>query len=139
VKNLYISGIALVCAAIASSPLNAQESDGEQPLVSTQSGVYTEAQAESGAELFEANCSSCHMAQDFIGVFMRSWSGATAGALFDLISTMMPEDRPGSLRPREYASVLAYIFKRNGMPAGEVRLASRKDLLDTILIEWRPQ
>ena len=106
-------------------------------LRSTLDGVFTEEQARRGEALNRKVCGSCHMPEWFSETFMQSWSGATVGMLFELISATMPEDRPGGLEPREYADVLAYIFELNGLPAGDEELSSRKESLAEILIEGR--
>jgi hypothetical protein len=50
----------------------------------------------------------------------------------------MPQDRPGSLKPREYAAFLAYLFELNGLPAGDDKLSSKPADLQNILITRGP-
>lgn len=121
----------------ATSPGAAQDG-GAQPTRSVRDGVYTEEQARQGEETFTTVCGVCHMSEEFTGTFMQSWSGATVGALYELISTTMPQDRPSGLRRRQYAAVLAYIFELNGLPAGAEPLATRTESLEDILIERTP-
>jgi hypothetical protein len=66
---------------------------------------------------------------------MMSWSGAPASMLFEVISTSMPQDRPGALSAKQYADVLAYIFELNGLPAGARELPSEPERLARIIIE----
>ena len=35
----------------------------------------------------------------------------------------MPADSPGTLKPQQYADVLAYIFSVNGFPEGSAEIA----------------
>ena len=121
-------------ALAAVLPAGAQEAETAPP-ASTMEGIYTEEQAEHGKEIMRDVCAECHMDDEFMGTFIKSWAGASVGDLFEEVSTKMPEDRPGSLRPREYAQVLAYIFRLNGLPAGEVLMPSSIEDLRKIIIE----
>ena len=56
--------------------------------------------------------------------------------MYNLIRTQMPENNPGSLRPREYAALIAYILELNGMPAGAEALSSRRSELQNIVFKW---
>ena len=64
------------------------------------------------------------------GAFIRSWAGASVAALYDDIYSLMPEDQPGSLPPQQYADVIAYILQLNGLPPGDVELATARDVLE---------
>ena len=106
-----VAAVALLSLA-AVQPAFAQE--GEQ--LTTLDGVYTEEQAQRGAEVNEQICRECHDDEEFIGAFIRSWAGASVAALYDDIYSLMPEDQPGSLPPQQYADVIAYILQLNGLP-----------------------
>ena len=120
---------------LAAHPAAAQTSDGE-PLT-TLDGVYTEEQAQRGAEVIEQVCRECHEDEEFVGAFIRSWAGASVAALYDDIYSLMPEDQPGSLPPQQYADVIAYILQLNGLPPGDVELATARDALERVIIESR--
>ena len=120
---------------LAAHPAAAQTSDGE-PLT-TLDGVYTEEQAQRGAEVIEQVCRECHEDEEFVGAFIRSWAGASVAALYDDIYSLMPEDQPGSLPPQQYADVIAYILQLNGLPPGDVELATARDVLERVIIESR--
>jgi mono/diheme cytochrome c family protein len=91
---------------------------------SSNDGVYTAAQADRGAAVFKTNCASCHETSRFTGSeFLPVWAGKTLFELFDVVSTTMPEDKPGSLKPQQYADVIAYFLRLNGYPAGDAELA----------------
>jgi len=103
-------------------------------------GVFTSSQASFGEQTFDAECSFCHAPNEFSGGrFMLMWNGQTAGDIFDLVSTQMPEGNPGSLRPAEYASVVAYILSLNGYPPGEDPLPADLSALQNLQIEARPR
>ena len=113
---------------------SAQESD------STIVAIYTDDQAERGALVYEKSCGICHQPEQFKGaVFMDAWGGQPVDALYTLIRTTMPYDNPSRLSRRQYAEILAYIFKLNGMPAGITKLPSNIRKLKKITIEPLPE
>ncbi len=128
---------AIVVACLAPVPTLA---GGQAPdtLTSVRQGVYTEDQAQRGKRIYEHVCSQCHGPEYFNERVLPSWVGAPVSLLFNLLATTMPEDRPARLKPQEYADVLAYIFKLNGLPPGEHELSSRPEALERIMIERRP-
>src|SRR5688572_4652369 len=71
-------------------------------------GVFTSAQAQRGARVFESICTSCHEIAEFTaaGAYLEDVEGKPLWETFEFISTEMPEDDPGSLRPEEYSAVL---------------------------------
>ena len=102
---------------------------------STLDGVYTEEQAQRGAQVYENICAECHSQDEFMEPLMLSWTGAPISMLFFEITDLMPEDSPGSLEPGEYADVLAYIFELNGLPPGQTELEPLEEVLKQIIIE----
>ena len=99
-------------------------------------GAYTRDQADRGEVLFRNICSSCHTPSQFSGpVFLRAWNGTTAYDLFTLMRTTMPFDSPGQLRREQYAEVMAYLFRINGLPAGPRELPSDDAGLKGVKIE----
>jgi mono/diheme cytochrome c family protein len=108
-------------------------------------GVYSEAQAQRGAESYVEACGRCHK-DDLMGglmepplageEFLSKWGGKTVGSLFEEIHLNMPsnEDK-GTLPPALIADVIAYMFKQNGFPAGETELPVDIDVLQTIRID----
>ncbi len=97
---------------------------------SAQALTYTEAQAAAGANAFRSGCSGCHGAQAqgaeapalFGAQFDGNWRGVPAASLYDFISQLMPADKPGSLTKDAYVSIMAHLFKLNGIPAGTAPL-----------------
>ncbi len=84
-------------------------------------------------------CAACHSTNEFSGGRFRiKWVGQTAGDIFDLVSTTMPEDNPGSLSPEDYANLLAYFLRLNGFPAGEEPLPADVSALQNVRIERAP-
>lgn len=107
----------------------------------TLDGIYTDAQAQRGADQFATNCAPCHggtlqgngEAPALTGAeFTSDWIGLTVGDLFDRIRTTMPQDAPGKLSRDQYADILAFILKANGYPAGQKELDKRSEYLKAI-------
>ncbi len=122
----------LFAAALASQPDVAAAQTR-----STLDGVYTEEQAQRGEQLNRDVCSECHVEEWFSDILLMSWSDAPLNAFYQVISTLMPEDNPGSLEPEQYADILAYIFKVNGMPPGPKALEPTDEVLRNIIIRQR--
>jgi S-disulfanyl-L-cysteine oxidoreductase SoxD len=107
-------------------------------------GVYTDAQAQRGAPIYNRACASCH-SSDLSGgesapplaggQFMSNWEGLTADQLFKRMKESMPQNKPGSLSGQENADILAYMFQVNGFPAGKTELAKEPEVLMSIMIK----
>jgi hypothetical protein len=102
---------------------------------STRSGIYTEAQATRGNDTYSNLCQSCHTPAAHTGKFLATWAGRPLSDLFEYLSTEMPKIDPGSLQPNEYAQVLAYMLKLNGLPAGQKELPADVAVLKSIRID----
>lgn len=131
----FITSIALVFG-IPAADLAGQDGEGE--MRSTLEGVYTAEQADRGEKLMWDICAECHFEEDFQGPFMQDWIGGTVWGLFDSLWSTMPEDNPGGLPLTDYSDAIAYMFRLNGVPAGETELETEQTVLDKIKIEWEP-
>ena len=130
--------VAVILAGLLAGLFGAGVS-GAQEDGSVAGGVFTEAQASRGEQTFRQVCGACHDTGEFSGGrFRLTWVGQTAGDLFDTISTLMPEGDPGSLRPAEYAAVVAYLLQLNGYPAGEADLPTSVSALRSMEIVEAP-
>jgi mono/diheme cytochrome c family protein len=119
---LWVAAVALTTGAPASR--------------STRDGVYSAAQADRGEKTYKAKCGTCHMPEQYSGyVFMQSWTGQTIFALYTNLRTTMPKDNPGSLKPQEYADVIAYLLKINRLPSGDADLKGAKPAMEDVVIE----
>ena len=106
---------------------------------STRTGVYSAGQAVSGKALYAMHCVSCHTAISHTGPeFVTKWEGRPFWELFSFIRESMPKSEPGSLSPREYIAVLAYMLEMNGMPAGPIELPADSSGLAQIRINIKP-
>jgi mono/diheme cytochrome c family protein len=97
----------------------------------TKDGVYTDAQATRGKNLYVASCASCHqeglqgadLAPALKGDdFLLPWTSQTVNDLFERVAKTMPGDAPGSLGPEANADIVAYILQANRFPAGAEEL-----------------
>ena len=117
-----------------------------QTTKSVWAGVYTDAQAARGTDLYNRVCSECH-GDDLEGrerspalagsSFAERWDGATLKKLFERMQDMPPD--PGKrLQPNEYSDVLAFLLSANDVPPGSQPLVSDKDVLAAIKYTSRP-
>ncbi len=127
---LFVTGTALAVA------ISAAAVQGQAPTKTTNSGVYTAAQAERGKKLFEAKCTACHDTARFTGdVFLEPWDGKPLKDVWDIASGTMPEDNPGSLQQQEYGDILAYFLHLNAFSTGDAELVGNAAAMATIKIE----
>ena len=120
----------------------------QEPNPTVLDGVFTEAQARRGQQVYDQNCASCHgpelqggedsggeVAPTLAGSnFIVFWTTLPVGSLFDRIKVSMPQDAPGRLSDAEYTDVVAFMLEANSYPAGEVELPADKAALDEIMI-----
>lgn len=94
---------------------------------------FSAEQADRGRDMFRASCTECHYSSEFSdSQFKFKWSRRSAGSLYQLIFTSMPETAPGSLSPEESVDLVSYILRMNGFEAGEGELAADRAVLDEI-------
>ncbi len=102
--------------------------------------VYSVPQAERGQALFAKHCISCHAQTEFAEPrFSATFEGQTLGDVYGFISTSMPEGNAGSLKPDEYAAVIAYFLRMGGFPVGADDMPADKAVLATIGIVSNPK
>lgn len=91
--------------------------------------LYTPAQAKAGEAVYAANCVSCHgtnmqglaapaiAGTDFLTAAKdNEWSLQQIRAI---VTELMPLNAGGSLPPKQYAEVMAYLLASNCFPAGD--------------------
>lgn len=102
----------------------------------TGDGVYTPAQADEGATIFDQVCMECHLPgwEDSVG-FYAKWEGKPLSELGTYLKLEMPQTDPGVLTPGEYAAVTAYLLRLTGNPPGEAPLHDDADALAGIRID----
>jgi mono/diheme cytochrome c family protein len=128
--------VLFVAGATLAVTLGTVSASGQAPQKSSNSGVYTAAQAARGKTVFGDKCTACHEPSRFSGAtFAESFSGKPLKELWDIASGTMPEDNPGSLKPQEYADIMAYFLELNGYPAGEAELQGNGPAMANILVD----
>jgi len=138
---LFILGSALV--AVAYSSVSAQLP------ASVLGGVYTDAQAKRGEKVYADNCVTCHgpklQGTDTAGPtlsgpdFVSGWKDMTVAALLAKISSDMPSNAPGTLKPEEYADVLSFVLSTNKYPAGKSELPTDPSALKAVKMAAAPK
>ncbi len=106
--------------------------------VTTKERVYSAAQAVRGEQTYMNTCVSCHPPATYKGAVFLNWQGRTMGDLLDFLMEKMPKNDPGSLSAKEYAQVMAFLLKLNGMPAGRAELPADIGALNKITINLLP-
>jgi len=103
-------------------------------------GVYSEAQAERGAAIYDGACGNCHRT-DLGGAsgpalkeqrFNQTYAGKDLKTLFTKVATTMPRGAPGSLGENAYLDIVAHLLKENGFASGARDLTV--DALDGIRV-----
>jgi mono/diheme cytochrome c family protein len=123
----------VLCAAVAARPA-AQETVARKTV---REAVYTDAQAERGKKVYEANCVTCHLPDldgsanpdagargaPLVGTrFVQDFGESKVSALFNKMKRDMPSGRPGTLTDQEYLDAAAFVLHRNRFPAGATEL-----------------
>jgi mono/diheme cytochrome c family protein len=107
-------------------------------------GVFTETQAQRGQSIYRDECARCHSdtlaggesSPALVGdTFFDEWNGMTVADLFERMRKTMPEDSPGRLSGKQYANIIAYMFKVNAVPAGADELDADATSLKSIKID----
>ena len=128
---LFLAGCA--AAIICSAGELCAQTNGS---ASTKDGVYTRDQAERGQQVFITLCKSCHTPESHtMPAFVSKWEGKLLSELFQYIRDEMPKNEPGSLAIEEYADVLAYILRLNGMPAGADELPADANQMKSVRVQ----
>jgi len=121
---LLISSISLLPMVVLSESLT------------TNDKIYSREQAKTGEELYRTNCLTCHDKKYFRPVF-KTWTGQSLGTFFLVMNASMPQGNPGSLHIEEYTDILAYMLSLSRYSAGESKLSSSTEFLNSITIEDR--
>jgi S-disulfanyl-L-cysteine oxidoreductase SoxD len=92
-------------------------------------GAYTEAQAKNGERVYAEHCAGCHglklegkgnipalSGRDFLQ--RCDDNGHTVDDILFIMRSFMPYNEPGKLSKQQYAEIMAYLLKANGLAAG---------------------
>jgi mono/diheme cytochrome c family protein len=111
--------------------------------------LYTEAQAQNGKRLYTEHCAGCHGANlegsaKFPALAGPAFlercqdNGHTADDLLFIMRSFMPYNEPGKLSKQQYADIMAYILKVNGIAADAKALTADAKTLQKILLTMNP-
>ena len=103
---------------------------------SVRQAAYTDEQAQAGLAVYRAACSECHLdslrgrfeAPELAGPNFRvQWADVPVIQLLDYVRETMPVAEPSSLSDEDYAAVVAYMLRENGILPGTTRLSFSSD------------
>ena len=130
---------AAAVATIASVPLSG--------VLAETVASYTQAQADRGHKAYDTNCSGCHgttfggggEVPALVGEGFRThWFVGSPAPFVAYISANMPQSDPGSLDPKTYADIAAYLMSKNRIRAGDVELPTDPAALSAITLPPLP-
>ncbi len=136
-SRCLVSGIVLFVAALVSSSITLH---GQTR--TAREGVYGDAQARRGQEMFKERCAVCHgdalqgqlapplTGDEFIGV----WGGQPLSALVSKIQNTMPASDPGTTTREQATDLVAYILQVGKFPAGKTDLSTNDAVLGQVLL-----
>jgi mono/diheme cytochrome c family protein len=131
-----------ILAALAAIPALAVVLGAAGQAKSVWDGVYTEAQAKRGEEIYVEKCVRCH-GPTFQGgtdgataltgpTFNGNWNNVPLDQMLDRVRLTMPMDKPATLSRQQTADALAFLLSINKMPAGQTELPRQAEILNQI-------
>ncbi|MGF6776271.1 c-type cytochrome [Paraburkholderia sp. GAS334] len=94
---------------------------------------FDRAQVTHGKSLYSGSCAKCHGA-DLQGVNAPALRGPafapaanahlTIGGVYSYMASNMPADRPGKMKPQDYADIMSFLLYSNGYQAGNAKLTA---------------
>ena len=104
--------------------------------------VYTDAQAQRGEAIYDAQCAVCHGATLSGGLgpplagadFLRAWDKRPLFDLADKIEKTMPATSPGTLTRAQAIDLVAHLLKSSALPAGAADLSGDAMLKQITLV-----
>jgi mono/diheme cytochrome c family protein len=106
-------------------------------------GVFSDAQAARGKQVYVTACAKCH-ADDLLGKdnapalvgepFLGRFDRSTVDDVVLVVRQTMPQEAPDSLGPQAYVDIVTYLLKANGSPAGATDLSTDRAALKQVLV-----
>ncbi len=136
-SRCLVSGIVLFVAALVSSSITLH---GQTR--TAREGVYGDAQARRGQDMFKERCAVCHgdalqgqLAPPLTGdEFLGVWGGQPLSALVSKIQNTMPANDPGTTTREQATDLVAYILQVGKLPAGKTDLSTNDAVLGQVLL-----
>lgn len=94
-------------------------------------GVYTDAQARRGRDVYRRACAVCHLdtlqgdavSPPLVGpAFLARFNGQTAHEMVQAVRASMPQNAPDTLGDRAYVDLIAFLLNASGGPSGASEL-----------------
>lgn len=134
--GLFVVASGLIVGLVSSERVSAQD----PPKIWT--GVFTEAQAKRGQDVFMNRCAHCHDERLsggegpalIAGQFNRNWGSRTLQRLFLKIKDRMPPGEVFVATDKEKLDIVAFMLMMNGFPPGSKELTLDEEELSSILI-----
>jgi mono/diheme cytochrome c family protein len=144
--SIVSSALGLTLAALAVAGV----ASGQTATRTIWDGVYTDAQALRGQQVYKQACGYCHR-DDLSGggsedgapaltgsSFTARWRGVSLGELVATVQETMPSKTPGTLTRQSYIDIVSFVLKQNGAPAGAAELEFDLPKLDGVLFTDDP-
>ena len=143
----YTTGLAVIvaaCLAVASLGFATRPAATPSLGRTVWDSVYSTAQAARGESTYARSCARCHgatltganEAPPLAGsAFLGNWNGLALNELENRIRTTMPSDSVGIYNRTLVVTVMAYLLKANGFPAGATDLPESVDSLKVIMLQ----
>lgn len=125
---LGLSGLAALTLSLAAAQNSGNSSSGNSASGSKAKLPFSASQAQQGAQVYSANCQTCHgknlgggQGPSLKGsTLLSQYGGKPIKKLYTYISHNMPLGNPGSLSQKQYLAVTAYLLSQNGFqPSGK--------------------
>jgi len=106
-------------------------------------GVYTDAQAQRGRDVYRRACAVCHLdtlegdavSPPLLGPgFLGRFNGQTAHEMVQAVRASMPQNAPDTLGDRAYVDLIAFLLDANGGRSGASELPLDVGELEKIVI-----
>ena len=106
-------------------------------------GVYTDAQAQRGRDVYRRACAVCHLdtlegdavSPTLVGpAFLGRFTGQTAHEMVQAVRASMPQNAPDTLGDRAYVDLIAFLLNANGGRSGASELPLDVAELEKIVI-----
>lgn len=119
-RLLPLLAVLVLILLVASACSSAPSTSAPQSSQSGGAGQTASQLASQGQVVFAQNCAKCHgdkgqgiTGPALIGPENNLVAYQTGQGLYNFISTLMPNDKPGSLSPQQYLEVESYILLQN--------------------------
>ena len=81
--------------------------------------LFSEEQAQKGANLFVKNCTQCHSSNQAIEFMYSRWTGKSLEKFVSHIGKTMPPESIGALKSQDYLDITAYLLHESGVKSGQ--------------------